>query len=541
MKSSYLGFTKINLLIMDSLFEFFTNLFNANGFMPRWVCGQWTTAHGWIYIIANIAIWAAYFTIPVLLHFFISKRKPLIFKHIIVWFILFILFCGSTHLIDAVIFWFPMYRFNAVVLSATAVVSWVTVFVLYKYLPRALEYKSPEQLQFIIDEQTKELAMAYDKLSDSEKQFKALVNNNPDIITRISKDLKYQFMNDSILKVRNIKIEDIIGKHVEEVSKSDNSKSTNIFISSIKKAFETTQTQQYEFTSHTNTLSQGYFSMTVVPMKDEKSLKIEDVITVTKDITLQKLNEIELVQNVANLKMLAIKLEKERRILEDFTYIVSHNLRSPVANLASLLALFQDENNADIRTLLIQKVFVAFEKLSTTVADLTHVVQIRQNTEVEKEMLRFEDVLKDHLTNLEMQILQAGAEIEYDFSQCEAILYPKIYLESVVLNLLTNAIKYRAPERKLHIVFWTEIDKDGIFSLLCQDNGLGIDLKRHGNKIFGLNKTFHEHPDSKGVGLFITKNQVETMGGSISVDSQVDKGTKFTIHFNNHNDRWKAK
>jgi len=526
---------------MDSLFEFFTNLFNANGFMPRWVCGQWTTAHGWIYIIANIAIWAAYFTIPVLLHFFISKRKPLIFKHIIVWFILFILFCGSTHLIDAVIFWFPMYRFNAVVLSATAVVSWVTVFVLYKYLPRALEYKSPEQLQFIIDEQTKELAMAYDKLSDSEKQFKALVNNNPDIITRISKDLKYQFMNDSILKVRNIKIEDIIGKHVEEVSKSDNSESTNIFISSIKKAFETTQTQQYEFTSHTNTLSQGYFSMTVVPMKDEKSLKIEDVITVTKDITLQKLNEIELVQNVANLKMLAIKLEKERRILEDFTYIVSHNLRSPVANLASLLALFQDENNADIRTLLIQKVFVAFEKLSTTVADLTHVVQIRQNTEVEKEMLRFEDVLKDHLTNLEMQILQAGAEIEYDFSQCEAILYPKIYLESVVLNLLTNAIKYRAPERKLHIVFWTEIDKDGIFSLLCQDNGLGIDLKRHGNKIFGLNKTFHEHPDSKGVGLFITKNQVETMGGSISVDSQVDKGTKFTIHFNNHNDRWKAK
>ncbi len=526
---------------MDSILEFFKNLFDAKGFMPRWVCGNWTELHGWIYIIANIAIWAAYFTIPILLYSFIYEKKRFIFKNVIVWFILFIIFCGSTHLIDAVIFWYPMYRFNAIVLSVTAVVSWGTVFVLYKYIPRALEYKSPEQLQYIIDEQTKELATAYEKLSDSEKQFKALVNNNPDIITRISKDLKYQFINDSILKVRNMKIEDIVGKNIEEVSKNDNSPNTNSFLTNVKKAFESKEVQQYEFATNTNTLNQGYFSMTVVPLKDENSDEVEDVITVTRDITTQKLYEIELVQNVANLEILAQKHENKRRILEDFTYIVSHNLRSPVANLSSLLHLIQDENNADIRELLIQKVFIAFEKLSITVSDLTTVVQIRQNIEIEKELLRFEDILKDHLTNLEMQIKQVYAEIDYDFSKCESILYPKIYLESIILNLLSNALKYKSPDRKPKIIFWTEVAKDGIFSLFCQDNGLGIDLKKNGNKIFGLNKTFHEHPEAKGVGLFMTRNQIETMGGTISVESQIDIGTKFTIQFNNYSDQWKAR
>jgi signal transduction histidine kinase len=261
----------------------------------------------------------------------------------------------------------------------------------------------------------------------------------------------------------------------------------------------------------------------------------EDVLTITRNITQQKLYELELKRNIDNLELLADGIEKKRKILEDFTYIVSHNLRSPVANLAILLNLLKEETAEDIRNIFIQKIHIAFENLSNTVTDLTNVVRIRQNTEIPLEQLFFKDIVSRHIINLEMQIKQTAATISYDFDACEQINYPKVYLESIFLNLLTNAIKYKSPNRAPQIVFKSNIDKKGIISLTCEDNGIGINLEKHGTKLFGLNKTFHEHPDAKGTGLFITKNQIETMGGSIYAESRVDQGTKFIIYFNLNN------
>ena len=103
-----------------------------------------------------------------------------------------------------------------------------------------------------------------------------------------------------------------------------------------------------------------------------------------------------------------------------------------------------------------------------------------------------------------------------------------MYLESILLNLLSNAIRYRAPNRIAQIHFRTEIKNNEII-LIATDNGLGIDLKKYGHKLFGLNNTFHRHPDSKGVGLFMTKTQIEAVGGSINVESEVDKGSLVKI------------
>lgn len=524
----------VNRIIMDAIINFFKELFSTNDFMPRWVCGNWTELHGWLYIASNLAIWAAYFTIPLLLLYFINKQKGFKFNRIFVWFILFIFFCGTTHFLDAVIFWIPVYRFNAIMLLVTAVVSWVTVGVMYKYLPKAFDFKSPEQLQLIIEEQTKELKTAYLKLAESEKQFKVLVNSNPDIITRIGKDLKYNFINESIYKVRNIAPDDILGKTIAEVDAKSTSSNSDEFLDNVVSTFNSGNTNHFEFTTHTIDNQNAHFSASIIPLINELTGEVDNVLTVSRDITTQKNNKDTLQQNIVNLKMLADKLEYKRHILEDFTFIVSHNLRSPVANLATLLQFIQEETDLETREIWIQKVIEAFEKLSDTVNDLTAVVQIRQNTEISKEILNFEVTLKNHLTIIETQIAAAEAEVLYDFSKCESIEYSKIYLDSIILNLLTNAIKYHAPNRKPVITFKSQIDKDGLICLTCQDNGLGIDLKKYGHKIFGLHKTFHNHPDSKGVGLFITKNQVETLGGSIVVESEVDKGSKFTICFNSY-------
>ena len=104
-------------------------------------------------------------------------------------------------------------------------------------------------------------------------------------------------------------------------------------------------------------------------------------------------------------------------------------------------------------------------------------------------------------------------------------------MESIFLNLLSNALKFYSPERIPEIHFETKLE-DGLISLYVSDNGLGINLERHKDKVFGLHKTFHRLPDSKGVGLYMTKSQVEAMGGSVSVESEVDKGSTFKITFN---------
>lgn len=520
---------------MDEIIEIVNNVFSSGGFMPRWICGQWSETLGWLYIMANIATGLAYLSIPILLYKFVKKRKEEVFNKVFICFMLFIFFCGTTHFVDAIIFWVPLYRLNAVILCMTALISWITVFVLYRFLPQALQYKSPADLQRIIEEQTKDLAIANQKLSISENQFKTLVNSNPDIITRIDKNLTYQFINDSIRKVRNFQTEDIIGKHMWEVQGGSDSEINESFIRHVESAFKTNEIQTFEFETNTRLNQHDYFQLSIIPLVNKAGEMPEDVLTITKNITHQKLYELELKRNIDNLKLLSDRIEKKRKILEDFTYIVSHNLRSPVANLAALLNLLKEETDVDMRNLFIQKIDTAFENLSTTVTDLTNAVRIRQETEIPKEELFFQDIVSDHIINLEMQIKETASTITCDFSACEKINYPKVYLESIFLNLLTNAIKYRSPNRAPQITFKTYIDKDGMISLTCEDNGMGINLHKHGAKLFGLNKTFHEHPDAKGRGLFITKNQIETMGGTIYAESEVDKGTKFIIHFNVNN------
>ena len=128
-------------------------------------------------------------------------------------------------------------------------------------------------------------------------------------------------------------------------------------------------------------------------------------------------------------------------------------------------------------------------------------------------------------------ILKSGAIVKGDFSKVSAIPYNKVYMESIFLNLVGNAIKYKSETRTPEIFITSEIENKKI-KLKFKDNGLGIDLEKHGNKLFGLNKVFHRHPEAKGVGLFMTKTQIEAMGGDISATSAINIGTTFTINFN---------
>ncbi|NNE55405.1 MAG: hypothetical protein HKN32_05255 [Flavobacteriales bacterium] len=136
---------------MEQILDFFQNLLDTSDWPPRWYCGTWSDFHGWLYILSDIAIWGAYFAIPVIIIWFIQKRPDIPFLPVFWLFGAFIVLCGTTHIIDALIFWWPNYRIGALTRFFTAIISWVTVFALVRDLPKALRLKKPEELKLEVE------------------------------------------------------------------------------------------------------------------------------------------------------------------------------------------------------------------------------------------------------------------------------------------------------------------------------------------------------------------------------------------------------
>ncbi|TAH09243.1 MAG: PAS domain-containing sensor histidine kinase [Sphingobacteriia bacterium] len=233
----------------------------------------------------------------------------------------------------------------------------------------------------------------------------------------------------------------------------------------------------------------------------------------------------------AKLNIMSSQLQKKNAQLLNFAHITSHNLRSPVSNLNSLVYLYNEANEANEKAELFDQFQKVITHLTTTLNDLVQALQIQEDLGIEKEKLKFEQVFQKVLEIFAGTIMETHAKVSADFTLLEEISYPKNYLESIMLNLFSNALKYRSPERIPTVSFKTKND-NGVLKLIVKDNGLGIDLNKHGDKLFGMNKVFHRHPEAKGVGLFITKTQIEAMGGTIFAESEVEVGTQFTVEFN---------
>jgi light-regulated signal transduction histidine kinase (bacteriophytochrome) len=221
-------------------------------------------------------------------------------------------------------------------------------------------------------------------------------------------------------------------------------------------------------------------------------------------------------------------LNDQNKRLQNFAYIVSHNLRSHTGNLQFMVNLFEDSESADDRAEVFAHIKSISGSLITTIEHLSEIVKIHTEIDQERKVLDFEEVFKTVLSALQSNIESTDAKIEYDFTNCPVISYIPAYLESIFQNLLTNSLKYRHPDRRPIITCRTVKDHNHIY-MLFEDNGIGIDMERYGDKVFGMYKTFHQNTDAKGIGLFITRNQIESLGGTIKLDSTVNVGTKFTI------------
>lgn len=226
-------------------------------------------------------------------------------------------------------------------------------------------------------------------------------------------------------------------------------------------------------------------------------------------------------------------LEQNNR-LEQFAYIISHNLRAPIARLIGLTSIANAHDVNDTVNVL-EMIKHASQELDTIVKDLTGILSIQRLSPTLYSQIDLAGLLAKIKSILAKEIAETNATIETQLA--EPTLYSlKPYIESIFLNLISNSIKYRHPDRRLHIAVRSASQNENIV-LHFEDNGIGIDLKKNGENIFSLYKRFHFHVEGKGIGLFLVKTQVEALGGTVRVNSQIDRGTTFEISFKRISDK----
>lgn len=296
-----------------------------------------------------------------------------------------------------------------------------------------------------------------------------------------------------------------------------------LYFDNIKKHFEN-QIPYYE-TCH-RVLCNGVYKWILdrgkVILRDANQKPIRIIGTHT-DITSQKERE-------QNLQETLDLVNNQKNKLLNFAYIVSHNLKNHTGNLSSILRLHHDE-------MFNQEEFLSYlkmvsDELTSSIDNLIGLVRIQNIDEVEKDDLNLNLFLNKVLNILIEDIHSKKTEVVNLIPEDFFVSFNAAYLESVLLNLTTNAIKYSSTDRVLKIVYSVETTNE--YKVLnVSDNGLGIDLEKHSNQLFGLYNTFHSHEDSNGIGLYITKNQIEIMDGKIEVISTINEGSTFKIYFKN--------
>ncbi len=221
------------------------------------------------------------------------------------------------------------------------------------------------------------------------------------------------------------------------------------------------------------------------------------------------------------------------RDLEQFTYIVSHNLRAPVANIKGLSDILGDESLSIAETgSVVNDLLSSVTKLDSVILDLNDILQLKIDVNKAKEPVVFEELVKGVKESILSLVLREKVTIKTRFDKVPEMFTLKSYLYSIFYNLISNSIKYKRPDAQLLIEIKSSRKEDAI-ELVFKDNGKGIDLNKSRAHVFGLYKRFHRDIEGKGMGLFMVKTQVEALGGTISIESEVNKGTTFKIIFRN--------
>jgi signal transduction histidine kinase len=237
----------------------------------------------------------------------------------------------------------------------------------------------------------------------------------------------------------------------------------------------------------------------------------------------------EVERQTVDLRNANTELIEHNNRLKQFSYIVSHNLRSPVARLLGLSSLLKSTDEQE-RSKILGLMSTSTQELDQIIRDINLILEIDKLNTQALNRLDVHDYLSRAIDLIRPDLEVTGSEIDIQLNGIPQVPFLGPYMESILYNLISNAIKYRDPERKLRIMI-RGFEEQGFVKLEISDNGLGIDLQRFKQDLFKLYKRFHTHVEGKGLGLYLVKSQLQALGGKLEVKSKVGEGTTFFVFF----------
>lgn len=360
------------------------------------------------------------------------------------------------------------------------------------------------------------------------KLFESAIKNTTDavVITDTnsinSSEVKIVFVNEAFTKMTGYNSEDIIGKspRILQGHLTDRSE-----LNRMRYAIANWTPCEIEIINYKKNGEPFWVNISIVPVANDIGWYTH-WIAIQKDIT-DRRNQME------ERELMIHELTKNNIELKQFSYITTHNLRAPLTNMIGIFGLLDMSlvtNNRMYR--LLQGLQESTFKLNATLDDLIKILIIKENILIELTQVYFSTIFESIQYSIQNLILNSNAIIETDFNDAPYVNFSAIYMESILMNLITNAIKYQVPGVRPIIKIQSSI-KNNFVQLSISDNGMGMDLQKVKHKIFGLYQKFHNNIDGIGIGLYLVHAQVIALGGSIDLDTELTKGSKFTITFKN--------
>ena len=351
---------------------------------------------------------------------------------------------------------------------------------------------------------------------DSIYKFEHFFELSPDLLCIAGFDGYFKRINPAVSALLGYTNEELISKPITDFVHPDDRLITTLSRESLT---ESNPLLNFENRYITKDGRIVWLSWTSTPVVKDKL-----VYGIAKNITHKKSLEEERNQHLVN-------LTKSHHDLKLLSYATSHDLRSPVNNLLMILSLIDPNKINDQETLqYLEFIKSSTDNLSQILNNSVDILIQKDRLNVKIEELNLNENLNAVLGTIQSLLQNSKVIIDADFSELESIRFNKAYLESIFLNLITNSIKYSLPDTIPQISIYSK-RVNNTRQLVISDNGMGFDMDRVKDKVFGLHQKFHNHSDSKGIGLYLVYNHMNSLGGDITLESQVNQGAKFTLSF----------
>lgn len=332
---------------------------------------------------------------------------------------------------------------------------------------------------------------------------------------------KTVWANKAYLDLTGFSLNDIVGHTPGFLSKGPETDQHTTDI--MREAIQQKKSIKVTILNYKKNKEKYWYDLNINPVFNKQNTLI-NYIGIGRDVTIRKEKELELN------KLLEVTNDQNNKLF-NFAHIISHNIRSHSSNLSMVLEVMKDTDDIEEKISYIDLFEEATDKLSQTIEFLNEIITIQKSTNVEKKEIRLKDEIEKTKNTLSLIIKESKITVKDSIPEDLTLCVIPAYLESILLNLFTNAIKYKSPDRTTILEIGYEVNEQHTI-ISFKDNGLGINLEKNGHKIFGMYKTFHGNSDARGIGLFITKNQIEAMKGKIEVESEVGVGSTFKIYLN---------